>query len=220
LGCGGFLLGAKGEAILRAAVDLVGFRDVFRRFRHRCGVEIFLDQRIDESPAQRGIVDFRVARECRGRLGNHQRRAAHAFDAARDCERDFAGGNGSRRHRYRLHSRAAQTVYRRRRHAYGHACQQRGHAGHVAIVFAGLVGAAVKNIVDACPIAFLELAPQRGERNGRQIVGANLRQGARVAADRRAKTFTDVSSGHCGHSRPPNTTITLRIPSAEEDFRS
>ena len=81
----------------------------------------------------------------------HEGRARHRFDAAGDGELDLAGADRARGGADRLHARGAQPVERRARHAVRQAGEQQRHARDVAVVLAGLVGAAVDRRRRASP---------------------------------------------------------------------
>ncbi len=74
--------------------------------------------------------------------------------------------------------------------------EQKRHACDVAIVFAGLIRAAVDHVVERVPIDAAIARDQCGDRNRREIVGAHGRKHAAVAADRRANCVTDVGIFH------------------------
>ena len=63
--------------------------------------------------------------------------------------------------------------------------QQQRHARDVAIVFAGLIGAAEEDFVEPRPVGLGVAGNQRLDWNRGEIVGAHLGERAAVAADRR-----------------------------------
>jgi hypothetical protein len=79
---------------------------------------------------------------------------------------------------------------------FGQACEEQGHARDVAIIFAGLIGAAEEHVVERGPIDPGVARYQRGDRDGGEIVGADGGERAAVAADRRANRVADVGVGH------------------------
>ncbi len=109
--------------------------------------------------------------------------------AALDCPR----GDGDR-----VHARSAQPVHRRPRHGSGQPGQQQRHARDVAIVLARLIGAAVDDVVDRRPVDPRIALDERTDRNGRQVIGADSRERAAVAAERRADRVAEEGIGHCG----------------------
>ena len=115
----GALLAAQCEGVLIRARDRKLFGDVFGGVRHRVDAVLRLEKRVDEAPADRGVVDLRVTRKRRLRFAEHERCARHAFDAARDHEFGFAGLDGARGLGDRLHPRAAQPIDRNPRDALG-----------------------------------------------------------------------------------------------------
>ena len=68
--------------------------------------------------------------------------------------------------------------------------EQKRHAREVAVVLAGLVGAAKKDLVDFLAEARMT-AHEFADRQRREVVGANAGQRAAVAADRRAHVVAD-----------------------------
>jgi hypothetical protein len=92
-----------------------------------------------------------------------------------------------------VHARAAQAVDGGARHVLRQTCQQQRHARDVAVVFAGLVGAAVDHVVDGAPVDFLVALHQRLERYSAKVVGTHRRQRTRIAADRRANRVAQES---------------------------
>jgi hypothetical protein len=102
-----------------------------------------------EPPAEGGVCHRRdAARERRLRFEHDQRRAAHAFNTARDehvtlAAPDCLGGGIDR-----LQTGAAQTIDRLPGDIDRQPRQQQRHAGNVAVVLAGLIRAAENHIVD------------------------------------------------------------------------
>src|SRR5208282_6623859 len=75
--------------------------------------------------------------------------------------------------------------------------EQKRHAGKVAVVLAGLVGAAEKDVVDLLGNAGMT-AHELADRPSREIVRAHGRQRAAVAADRGANVVADEGFGAHG----------------------
>ena len=67
VGGGPALLRAQREAVLVLAADPEVGGDVVGGLRHRIGAELRLQRRVDEPPADRGVVEPRVAGERRSR---------------------------------------------------------------------------------------------------------------------------------------------------------
>jgi hypothetical protein len=61
--------------------------------------------------------------------------------------------------------------------------QQQGHAGDVAVVLAGLVGAAQHHFVDGVQVEAGIARGQGLQRDRRQVVGPDLGQRAAIAAE-------------------------------------
>jgi len=84
--------------------------------------------------------------------------------------------DGARRRATASMPEAAQAVDGGAAHFGRQAGQQRRHARHVAVVFAGLVGAAKITSCSAPSRAWMA-RHQRGDWHGAQVVGAHLAQG-------------------------------------------
>src|SRR6266446_6582829 len=67
---------------------------------------------------------------------------------------------------------------------------------HVAVVLAGLVGAAEIDLIDLRPVELRMARHQRLDRGGRQIVGAHFGQRAAEAADRGSHGIADKYIAH------------------------
>jgi hypothetical protein len=70
------------------------------------------------------------------------------------------------------------------------------HARHVAVVLAGLIGAAVKHFVELFPVDLGVARHQRLDRHRGEIVGAHFRQRAAIAPDRRAHRVAEEDVTH------------------------
>jgi hypothetical protein len=81
-------------------------------------------------------------------------------------------------------------------HFFRQTREQQAHARDVAVVFAGLVGAAVKHVGDRSPIDFGVARHQRAQRNRAEIVGAHRGERAAVAAEGRAHGIADEGLVH------------------------
>ena len=191
-------LAAIRERILIRSADLEFLRHVLPGFRHRVGAVHLFHLRVHETPADGGVVNFAGARERLGRLAHHERRAGHALDAASKhklripaANRPSCGTNG-------VEAGAAEPVDRRTRHGGGETSQQHRHAGDVAIVFAGLVGAAHDAIVQRIPVDTGMPFLQRPDGMGGEVVGADVAQRPGIAADRGAGEVADIGFGHNG----------------------
>ena len=95
--------------------------DILGRARHGVVAIGRLHLRIDEAPADGGVVHLGIAVEGAGRLGHDEGRAAHAFAAAGDDQVGLAAADRPRRHRHRIEARAAQAVERDAARAVGQA---------------------------------------------------------------------------------------------------
>jgi hypothetical protein len=128
-------------------------------------------------------------------VGCALREAADRLDAASDEHVAFTGFDRLRGTRHGLEPRTAQPIHRLARDFDRQPCEQQRHAGHVAVVFAGLVGAAQNHVVDARRIDARALH-DRLDGDGGQIVGAHLREAAAVLADGRPQRGVDQGVGH------------------------
>ncbi len=143
------LLAAQGERILVLAgnTEIVG--DILRGLRHRIDAVLLLQFTVHETPAERGVVDFRVTPEGRGLFRHDERRARHRLHAAGNRQLDTAGSDRVRSIADRVHPRAAQAIDGCRRNGGRQAGEQCRHACDIAIVFTGLVGTTVDDVVDS-----------------------------------------------------------------------
>ena len=113
-------------------------------------------------------------------------------------ELGFASANRARGEIDGIEPRTAQTVDRRAGHAVRQAGQQRRHARDVAIVLAGLVGAAEEDVIDRGPIDARVALHERMQRDRAEIVGADAGERAAVAADGGANRVADEDLAHEG----------------------
>ncbi len=133
-----FVLLLAGNAGLRG--------NVFSGHAHRFGAVKRFHARVDETPAQRAVVNREVAPA--GSFGERVGRAAHVLHPASHVNLavpcpDSPGGQ--------VHGRqtgSAQAVDRQSGHFRREPCQQRSHARHVAVVLTSLVGAAKVDFVN------------------------------------------------------------------------
>ena len=97
--CAATRLRLRGErhAVLRLALDAELGGDVLGRLGHRVDAVQLLHPPVDEAPADRRVVDRVGAAERRLGLGHHERRAAHALDAAGDHQLRLAALDRARR---------------------------------------------------------------------------------------------------------------------------
>src|SRR3546814_15668219 len=89
---------------------------------------------------------------------------------------------------------AAEAIERDAARRAGKAGEQPGHAGEVAIVLAGLVGAAEDDVVEVGPVHTRIAVDQRLDRDGGEIVGADMGERTAIAADR------EIGRGSCRES--------------------
>jgi hypothetical protein len=191
-----WLRSAKAEGILIGAADAELLGDVLGGLRHRVDAVLLLHQLVDEAPADGGVVDLVGTREGGRRLGHHERGPRHALDPTGKGEVDLAGADRTGDDADRVHARTAETVDRRAGHVDRQAGKQRRHARDVAVVLAGLVGAAIDRVVERGPVEVGMALDQRLDRQRREIVGADTGEPAAVAADRGAHGIADEGVGH------------------------
>src|SRR3546814_7719551 len=130
------------------AADLELLGDVLAVLRHGVGAVELLHLRIDEAPADGGVVDLGGAGEGGAGLGHHEVGPGHVLDAAGDRQAPFAGLDHAGGVVHRLHAGRAQPVDGAAGDAGGQPGQPQRHAGDVAVVLARLVDAAVVDLVD------------------------------------------------------------------------
>ena len=200
-GADGLLVGEEGEAVLFFPGDLVHFCQVFGGFPHAFRAVKGLHFGVNQAPAQGGVVHHLIAGgEGPFRLGYHKGSPGHGLHPAPDVDLAFPCPDGPHRLGHCLQTRSAEAVDRAPRHFHGETRQEEGHAGHVAVVFSGLVGAAgvdVLHLLLGDPASFHE----GGEGEGQEIVGAHTGQGSPVLADGGSEGFHNPGFGH-GTSLP------------------
>ena len=193
LRCHGFHLAGQGHPVLRFAADLVLGGDVLGRFGHGIDAVFFLHEPVDKAPANGGVVNGVGAAEGALGFGHDKRRAAHAFHAAGNHQPGFSGTDRARGGTHRVQARPAQAVDGGAWHFQRQAGQQTGHMRHIAVVLAGLVGAAVDHVGHGLPVHARVARHQRFDRDSTQVVGAHTAQGAAVAAEGGANGIADKS---------------------------
>jgi hypothetical protein len=130
------------------------------------------------------------------RLAHHEGRAGHRLDPARDGEIDLAAAYRAGGLADRVEPGGAEAVDRDPRNAVRQSGKQQRHAGDVAVVLAGLVGAAVEHVVERGPVRLGIASDERPDGHGREIVGAHLGKGATVTTDRRSHRIADEGIAH------------------------
>ena len=145
----GALLALEREGVLALARDAPALGDVLGGLAHRVRVVALGQPRVDEAPAE-GRVGHLARAAIPGALGLELdvRRAGHRFDAAADehvavADRDRVGGRVDR-----LEPGAAQPVDGQPADLDREVGQEQGHPRDVAVVLAGLVGAAEDDVLD------------------------------------------------------------------------
>ncbi|MNE26937.1 hypothetical protein D3C80_1203270 [compost metagenome] len=197
---GSAVLAAQGEGVLVGAGDVELFGDVLCGFRHGVDAVLLLHQRVDEAPADGGVEQFSLPRERGVGLAHYQRRARHGFDAANQHQPGFTTADGASGAADGIQARTAQAVEGGARYADRQAGQQARHARDVAVVFTGLVGAAIDDVVDAAPVHLWVAFDQGAQRYRAQVVGTHAAQCTGIAADGGADRIDDQGVFHSGVS--------------------
>ena len=121
------------------------------------------------------------------------------LDAAGNGELGLAASNGARRIADGIEPGCAQPVDGDPRNGFGQARQQQRHARHVAIVLAGLIGAAEHDLVERRPVDLGMALDERPDGHGGEIVGTHLGKRAAIAADRRAHAIAEKNVARVRH---------------------
>ena len=207
-GFAGAALAFQGKGVLRLAADFAPgdfpghahLIDVFGRFAHGFQGEQRLHFGVGVAPAQGGVVAGDVAGRPPGAgiFGEGVRRAAHAFHASGNKNVPFTGGNSAGSLVNGTETAGTEAVKGDARYVVGQSGQQGGHARHVAVILAGLVGAAKIHFLDLIGI---NTGILDGCLNNQcaQVVGADLSQGASVAANGSAQGVDDHDFVHGGN---------------------
>ena len=190
------LLGAQRERVLVLTRHAPALCDVLTRLAHRLEREQLLEARVREAPAERRVPRRLVApREGGVGLRGDERRPTHRLDAARDDDVGVAGEDGMARGDDGREPRSAQPIERDAGDRVRKPGEQRSHAGDVAVVLAGLVGAAEVDVVDGR--ALQARALDRGsDRDPCEVVGTDGGERTAVPADRRAHRGDDDGARH------------------------
>jgi hypothetical protein len=128
-------------------------------------------------------------------LGHGVGGAAHGLNAAGDVDVALAGLDGARGLVDGVQARRAQPVEGHAGHMLGETGQQHGHARHVAVVLAGLVGAAQVDLLHQGRVETGSLNNSL-EGNRGQVVRPHRSQHAAVAAHGSTNRIDDHCVGH------------------------
>ena len=169
----GIDLASQGHTVLGFTFNVEIGRNVFGCFRHGINAVGFFHQLVNEAPANGGVVNCIGAAEGAFSFGHDKGGAAHAFNAAGNHHRGFAGFDGACRRTKRVQARAAKAVEGSAGHLKRQARQQAGHVRHIAVVFAGLIGAAINHVGHGLPVNIGVACHQGPDGNGAQIVGTH-----------------------------------------------
>jgi hypothetical protein len=141
------------------------------------------EPRVGEPPAERRVLELaRAAIPGRFGLRHHVRGPRHRLDATADEHVAVADLDRVRGRVDGLEARTAKAVDGQPADLDREPRQQDGHAGHVAVVLTGLVGAAEDHVLDESGIDRRALDNGAQHRGG-HVVGANRSKRTAVAAD-------------------------------------
>ena len=185
------LLALERERVLALAVDAVALRDVLGGLAHRVRVVHLGELRVQEPPAERGVLELaRATVPGRGRLGHDVRRPRHRFHAAADEHVAVADGDRVCGRVDRLQPGPAQPIDGQATDLDRETGKQHGHPRDVAVVLARLVGAAEDDVLDEGRV---DTGPidDGSQHERREVVRPHGRQRAAVAADGRPYGLDD-----------------------------
>ena len=187
------LLAAQGKGVLIFPRNAEIGRHVLGGFGHGIDAVLLFQDRVYKTPADGGVKNLRLAAERGLGLAHNKGSPRHGFDAAGNHQLGFASTDGPGGAAHCIHAGTAQAVDGAARHVYRQACQQKGHAGNVAVVFAGLVGTAVENVVNFRPVQVGMTLGQRLDGDGAQVVCTHCGESAAITTDGGANGIDDVS---------------------------
>jgi hypothetical protein len=176
-------LALKGKGILRLACDFAAgdvagtahLVDVLGRFAHRLQGKERFHRLVRVAPAEGGVVagDVTGWAEGTGVLGERVWRAGHALDAAGDENIPFADGDCARSLINGVETAGTEPVDGDAGNVNGQPGKQHRHTGHVAIILAGLVGAAHVHLFDGVRI---DVGAAYGflDHQGSHVIGPHL----------------------------------------------
>ena len=175
-------LALERERVLVGAAHAPALGDVLPGLPHALQWEELGHARVGEAPAERRVVERAVAageRLCV--LAHDERGAAHRFDATGHHQLGFARANRLAGADDSGEPRRAQPVDRHSRDLLGQPGEQQRHASHVAIVLAGLVGAAEVDLLDRGRVEAGQALDGAAQRDRGEIVRSDVRERASVA---------------------------------------
>src|SRR5690606_15034349 len=148
-GSRGLAMTGQRVRVLLGPADGVLRGEVLARLAHRVDAVELLHPRVDEAPAESGVVSGDGTRLV-GPLGLRQDQwgAAHRLDACTDAGVHLAEFHGPGSLSNGLETRRAQAVDGHAGHRHREARQQSAHTGYVAVVLTSLVGAAHDHVSD------------------------------------------------------------------------
>ena len=140
--------------------------------------------------------DLGRARKRLSGLAHDEGRPRHRLDPAGDGEIHLAGADGAGGVADCVQPRGAEPIDGDARNGVGQASQQQRHARNIAVVLAGLVGAAEEHLVEPRPVGLVVAGDQRPDRDRGQIVGPHLGERAAITADGRACRVANKDLSH------------------------
>jgi hypothetical protein len=173
------------EPILSLALHVPALGDVLSRLAHRIRVVELGELGVEEAPAERRVLELaRAAIPGRRGLRHHVRCPRHRLDPPADEHVAVPDRDRVRRGVHRLEARPAQPVDREPADLDRQSGEEQRHPRDVAIVLAGLVGAAEDHVLDESRVD-AALVEDAADCRGGQVVGADGSERAAVAPDRR-----------------------------------
>src|SRR5690606_28953374 len=180
------------------ARDAVPLGDLLGRLPHGQQAVQVLHRGVDQPPAEAGVDGLDAVREGLVGAGQHEGGPAHRLGAARDDAVGLAGGDGAGGGGDRFEAGGAQPVDGGAGHGLAEPGEQRGHAGDVAVVLAGLVGGTPVDVVHARRVQRRNVGDQAADDGGGEVVGPHRGEGTAEPADGGAAGGREVDGTHEG----------------------
>jgi len=123
--------------------------------------------------ADGGVIKVSRTRESRVRFAHDERGARHGLNAAGNGEFVLPCSDGPRCAADGFHARRAKAIDGCAGDALWQAREQERHSRDVAVVFAGLIGAAEYDFIELLPVSIGIPLCQRAQRNRGEVIGMN-----------------------------------------------
>ena len=211
-GARSLLLTGKGERVLVRPRDPEFRGNILGGLGHAFDAISFGDHLVDETPADRRVVDLGPPGKGRTSLGHDEGRAAHALGPARDHQITLTALDLPRPGDHRIHAGGAKPVDRVRRYGSRQPGQEHDHPRQVAVVLARLVRRAQNDLIEPRPVHRRVARQKRIDRNGREVVSPDSRQHPAITPDRRALVVADEDPP--GHARCAVASISTNASSS------